>query len=157
MEFIGRLTYLTNTLLCAVLVGYLTSYAITLGSYFTHMLRNDGVKELQESYAPFRAGSNTKALYGICFVLQIVVAAVSLALNHSARPLPAQVYALAILPIFMTVHVVTGFGRVEEKMVSGKELTRPEIALYTKHNLPLHLIYAALYLIGAAWLAAAFF
>ena len=32
MEFIGKFTYLTNTILCAVLIGYLTSYVITLGS-----------------------------------------------------------------------------------------------------------------------------
>ena len=33
----------------------------------------------------------------------------------------------------------------------------PEIDLYTKLNLPLHLVYAALYLIGATWLVAALF
>ena len=121
MEFIGKFTYLTNTILCAVLIGYLTSYVITLGSYYTYMLRNGRVKELQASYAPFRTDSNTKALYRICFALQVVFAAVSLLLNHSTHPLPAQVYALAILPIFLTIHVVTGFGKVEEKMASGKE------------------------------------
>ena len=157
MEFIGKFTYLTNTILCAVLIGYLTSYVITLGSYYTYMLRNGRVKELQASYAPFRTDSNTKALYRICFALQVVFAAVSLLLNHSTHPLPAQVYALAILPIFLSIHGVTGFGKVEEKMASGKELTEPEIDLYTKLNLPLHLVYAALYLIGATWLVAALF
>ena len=97
MEFIGKFTYLTNTILCAVLIGYLTSYVITLGSYYTYMLRTGRVKELQASYAPFRTDSNTKALYRICFALQVVFAAVSLLLNHSTHPLPAQVYALAIL------------------------------------------------------------
>ena len=91
MEFIGKFTYLTNTILCAVLIGYLTSYVITLGSYYTYMLRTGRVKELQASYAPFRTDSNTKALYRICFALQVVFAAVSLLLNHSTHPLPAQV------------------------------------------------------------------
>ena len=56
MEFIGKFTYLTNTILCAVLIGYLTSYVITLGSYYTYMLRTGRVKELQASYAADQIG-----------------------------------------------------------------------------------------------------
>jgi hypothetical protein len=155
VEVIGRFAYLANTILCAVLVGYLTSYVITLGSYFTHMLKNAKVEVLQESYAPFRVSSKTKSLYGICFLAQVAIAVVSLLLNHSAHPLPAQVYAVAVLPVFLAIHIATGFGKVEEKMVSGGTMTQQEVDFYTKLNLPLHLIYAALYAISAVWLIAA--
>lgn len=144
--------YLTNTILCVMLIGYLTSYIIALSSYYTYMLRNDRVKELQVSYAPFRTDSNTKILHRVCFVLQVVFAVVLLLLDCLTRPLPAQVYALTILPIFLAIRVVAGLGKVEEEMASGKELMEPEIDLYVKFNLPLHLAYAVLYLIGATWL-----
>ena len=154
MESVAHFLYLTNVILCAVLAGYLLSYVITLGAYFTHMLRSGGLEKLQQSYAPFRAGSNVKLLYGTCYLVQLVVSVVSLLLSLS-RPLPAQVYAVAVLPIFLTVHVATGFGTVEEKMVSGGALTQQEIDRYTKLNRPLHLFYAALYVISAAWLITA--
>lgn len=154
MEFIGKLMYLMNTILCAVLVRYLTNYVTILGSYYVYMLRDGRMKELQTSYTPFRADSNTKILCRVCLTPQVVFAVVSPLLNHSTHPPPVQVYALAILPTFLTIHIITGFEKVKERMVSGKRLMEPEIDPCTKPSLLLHLVYAALYLIGTTWLVA---
>ena len=86
---------------------------------------------------------------------QVVVAAVSLALNAGRAPLAAQIFAVAAMPLWYAVHVSSGFARAEHLAEGGPEdVPEREIKRFLRLNLPIHCGYAAVYVAAALWLLA---
>ena len=150
--------YISNIILCAVLAGFMVSYSITLGAYFTYMLKNGKLKQLQETYTPFRETTRAKMWYSVWVIAQTVVALLSLIFNAQNHFLIAQIYAVAVFPLYMIFHQIIGFGKVEEKVNSGnKNISNAEVKLHSRYNLPLHRTYAVLYFIAVIWLIVDFY
>lgn len=139
----------TTLLVCDVLAtgmvaGFLTMYCLTIGGYFTFMVRTGKAEELQRTYPEFRRRTHLKPVYGSAMLLQLLVALVTLVAGRGTGVLHL-LPAACCLPFLLLVHGITGFTRPEERLVSGQRLTDAELARYARLNLPLHAVYACLY------------
>ena len=56
----------------------------------------------------------------------------------------------------LVLHILTGFGEVENLVNSGKKVEMNQIEKYVTWNIPLHIIYFILYLISAEQLLSLF-
>ncbi|AWE41483.1 MULTISPECIES: hypothetical protein [unclassified Actinobaculum] len=140
------------TLTTAMIAGFLVSYCVTLGGWFTHMTGSGRARTAQEYYTPFRVASHLKQRYGAWMLLQPLLAIFSLILNARSQPLAPQIALLLPLPLLLLIHSWSGFGKIEEDFASGKELSGEQEARYAQLNLPLHRLYALFYIIAAVWL-----
>ena len=137
-----------DVLATAMIAGFLTMYCLTIGGYFTFMVRTGRIDEFQRSYPVFRRRTRLKLVYALAMLLQFVIALVALAAGWGSGPL-GLVPAACSLPLLLVVHALTGFTGPEEKLVSGQDLTDAELARYLRLNLPLHVIYACVYAASA--------
>ena len=131
------------------------SYVVTMGSFFTHTLSHGRRRELQRLLLPFNRDEHVSTRYAAWVLGQVVVAAVSLALNAGRAPLAAQIFAVAAMPLWYAVHVGSGFARAEHLAEGGPEdVPEWEIKRFLRLNLPIHCGYAAVYVAAALWLLA---
>ncbi|WP_136193353.1 hypothetical protein [Actinomyces procaprae] len=135
----------------AMVAGFLTMYCLTIGCYFSHMVRTEQVNELQRSYAPFRRRTHLKTTYAAAMLLQFFAAVAALAAAWQP-PLTGRILAVASLPLLLAVHRVTGFTAPEERLVSGQAVSDAAATRYLRLNLPLHALYACVYALAAAWM-----
>ena len=142
--------YAVNVVYTAVLAGFMISYVVTMGSFFTHTLSHGRRRELQRLLLPFNRDEHVSAKYAAWVLGQVVVAAVSLALNAGRAPLAAQIFAVAAMPLWYAVHVGSGFARAEHLAEGGpSDVPEQEVARFVRLNLPFHSGYACLYLVTA--------
>ena len=147
--------YAINVVYTAVLAGFMISYVVTMGSFFTHALSHGRRRELQRLLLPFNRDEHVSTRYAAWGLGQVVVAAVSLALNAGRVPLAAQIFAVAAMPLWFAVHVVSGFARAERLAEGGSEdVPEQEIKRFIRLNLPIHSGYAAVYVVADLWLLA---
>ncbi|GEM_PF-749542 len=147
--------YALNAVYTGVLAGFMISYVVTMGSFFTHVLSHGRRQELQQILLPFNRDTRVSTTYAIWVLGQVVVAAVSLALNAGRLPLAAQIFAVAAMPLWFAVHVVSGFARAERLAEGGSEdVPEQEIKRFIRLNLPIHSGYAAVYVVADLWLLA---
>lgn len=151
------LLYAANVIYTSVLAGFMISYVITMGSFFTHTLSHGRRAELQALLLPFNRDENVSRRYAAWVLGQVVVAAASLLSDLLSagvdRPLGAQVFAVAAMPLWYAVHVTTGFARAEHLAEGGPpDVPQHVIQRFTRLNLPFHSGYAAVYLVAAGWL-----
>ena len=147
--------YAVNVVYTAVLAGFMISYVVTMGSFFTHALSHGRRRELQRLLLPFNRDEHVSTRYAAWVLGQVVVAAVSLALNAGRAPLAAQIFAVAAMPLWFAVHVVSGFARAERLAEGGSEdVPEQEIKRFVRLNLPIHSGYAAVYVVADLWLLA---
>ena len=147
--------YAVNVVYTAVLAGFMISYVVTMGSFFTHTLSHGRRRELQRLLLPFNRDEHVSTKYAAWVLGQVVVAAVSLALNAGRVPLAAQIFAVAAMPLWYAVHVGSGFARAEHLAEGGPEdVPEREIKRFLHLNLPIHCGYAAVYIAAALWLLA---
>ncbi|MDU0348145.1 hypothetical protein [Actinomyces sp. MRS3W] len=140
------LAVLTTTMVA----GFLTMYCLTIGGYFSHMVRTAQIEDLQRTYAPFRRRTHLKTIYAAAMLVQFFIAVAALTSGWHA-PLTGRVLAVCALPLLLAVHRITGFTNPEETLVSGQALSDAEAARYLRLNLPLHAFYACFYTLTAAW------
>ena len=147
--------YAVNVVYTAVLAGFMISYVVTMGSFFTHTLSHGRRRELQRLLLPFNRDEHVSARYAAWVLGQVVVAAVSLALNAGRSPLAAQIFAVAAMPLWYAMHVGSRFARTEHLAEGGPEdVPEREIKRFLRLNLPIHCGYAAVYVAAALWLLA---
>ncbi|PHP52473.1 hypothetical protein [Actinomyces ruminis] len=135
----------------AMVGGFLTMYCLTIGGYFSHMVRGGQIDELQRTYAPFRRRTGLKTTYAAAMLLQFFIAVAALAADWH-QPLAGRCLAVAALPLLLAVHRLTGFTAPEEKLVSGQPVSAADAARYLRLNLPLHALYACWYVLAASWM-----
>ena len=139
-----------DVLATGMIAGFLAMYCLTIGSYFTFMVRTGRADELQRTYPVFRRRTHLKPVYGLTMLLQLLIALVALVACWSTGSL-SLVPAVCCLPILLLVHGLTGFTRPEERLASGQSLTDAELSRYLRLNIPLHAVDACVY--AAAMLA----
>ena len=148
---LSNVLYAFNAVYTGVLAGFMISYVVTMGSFFTHVLSHGRRQELQQILLPFNRDTRVSTTYAIWVLGQVVVAAVSLALNAGRLPLAAQIFAVAAMPLWFAVHVVSGFARAERL---AEDVPEQEIKRFVRLNLPIHSGYAAVYVVADLWLLA---
>ena len=68
---------------------------------------------------------------------------------------PRRPFAVAAMPLWFAVHVVSGFARAERLAEGGSEgVPEQEIKRFVRLNLPIHSGYAAVYVVADLWLLA---
>lgn len=143
--------HLLAALATAMVAGFLVMYCLTIGGFFSHMVRTGQIEALQRHYAPFRRRTHLKTTYAAAMLLQFFASVAALAASWHT-PLIGRVLAVAALPLLLTVHRVTGFTEPEETLVSGRPIADDDAARYLRLNLPLHALYACFYTLAATWL-----
>lgn len=153
------LLYAATIVYTAVLAGFMISYVVTMGAFFTHTLSHGKRAELQHLLLPFNDDERVSTKYAAWVLGQVVVAAASLIAgllsDATDRPLGAQIFAVAAMPLWYAIHVGSGFARVEHVAEGGPaEVPDEVIRRFVRLNLPIHGVYAAVYLVAAGWLLA---
>lgn len=149
--------YLLTIVLSGILTGFMVSYCLTLGHYFSYLATQQKIDQIQPTYAAFRSKHRAKLWYVCWMIGQFFIAGLTLLL-HSNYPPAGQLFALAAFPLLILLRALTGFAQVEEKMFSGAQLSAAELQHFVRCNLPLHRLYALLYgtatillLLGMIW------
>ncbi|WP_233188161.1 hypothetical protein [Actinomyces qiguomingii] len=142
---------LLAALATAMIAGFLVMYCLTIGGFFSHMVRTGRIEELQRHYAPFRRRTHLKTVYAAAMLIQFLTAAAALAAGWHA-PLTGRVLGVVALPLLLVAHRLTGFTEPEETLVSGRPISADAAARYLRLNLPLHALYACFYTLAAAWM-----
>lgn len=138
----------------AIMSGMMLMYTVTLGSYFNYILKNKILSGFQD-YSSFRSNTNVKINHSIILLGQIIVSIISLILNYNKGFNPLC-FSLIVPIIMLVLHILTGFGEVENLVNSGKKVEMNQIEKYVTWNIPLHIIYFILYLISAEQLLSLF-
>lgn len=155
MVVVANLLYAFNIVYAAILAGFMISYVVTMGSFFTHALGHGRRRELQGILLPFHRDQRVGVKYAAWVLGQVVVAAVSLALNAGRLPLAAQILAVVAMPLWYAVYVASGFARVEQLAEGGPEdVPEDVIQRFVRLNLPIHTGFAAVYVVAALALVA---
>jgi len=149
MSFSGGV-YALNIVYTAVLAGFMISYVVTMGAFFTYALGHGKRRELQEVLLPFGRDTRVTKNYAAWVLGQVLVAAASLILNAGRLPLLPQILAVGAMPLWYAVHVLSGFARCEHLAEGGpSDVPEQEVARFVRLNLPFHSGYACLYLVTA--------
>ena len=133
-----------DVLATGMIAGFLAMYCLTIGRYFTFMVRTGQADVLQRTYSEFRRRTRLKPVYDLIMLLQLLIALVALVACWSTGSL-SLIPAVCCLPFLLLVHGLTGFTRPEERLASGQSLTDAELSRYLRLNIPLHVIYACVY------------
>ncbi len=130
----------------AILAGMMLMYSITLGSYFNFILKNKMFNAFRD-YSLFRKNSKVQLLHTIVLVGQAIYSVISLIINHKLGLFPLLIAAL--IPIIMlAIHLLSGFAKVESLVNSSQNLGESTVKKYLQWNIPLHILYTLLYVIG---------
>lgn len=139
--------YNLNVLLTGLVAGFMFSYSLVLGNFFSYLVKLEEYSIFEKFYQKFRTENRIPLYYDAVLIAQGVVAFISLFFHFNNHSILAQVMAILDFPILILFHKFTGFFPLEEKLVSGHVLTKKEAAHYLRYNLSLHIIYGAVYLL----------
>lgn len=134
--------------------GMMLMYVITLGSYFNYALKHEIFSSFKD-YSLFRKNTRAVINHSIVMIGQAVFSIFSLIINYNMGRF--QLIIAVLIPIIMLVfHMLTGFGKVENLVNSAEKLKKETINKYLMWNIPLHILYASLYMISAILLLTLF-
>lgn len=138
----------STTMLTGVLAGFLLSHAIMLGRFFQWFMDSGNENLLHQTYTVFRAASNPHIAYNtplyLAFISGIVWAVFAFIVKRDRIiAVTAGLSTVWVSVIFFC----TNFGEAEEAvMTATADATLTQ--LYTTLNLPLHTLFAAMYVVS---------
>ena len=138
----------STTILTGVLAGFLVSHSIMLGRFFQWFIESGNEKLLHQTYTVFRAASNPHVMYNIPLYLALVSGIIWTVLAFIVRRdrIIAVIAGLSTLWVG-TIFFISDLAEAEEAVMTGigdARLTQ----LYTSINLPLHTLFAAIYVVS---------
>ena len=138
----------TTTILTGILAGFLVSHAIMLGRFFQWFLESGNEDLLHQTYTVFRAVGNPHIAYNIPLYLAFVSGIIWTVLAFIARrdriiAVTAGLSTTWVGAIFFISH----FAEAEEAVLTATADARLT-ELYTALNLPLHTLFAAMYVVS---------
>ena len=143
--------YGANIVYTLAYAGAMIMYCITLGSYFSYLVRSNRLEGFTEYYGVFRNTSNVKRNFFIFMIGQFLLALISFIFNRDMAWLP-QILAILGLPIIGLGHKLTGFLVSEDRINSARDLDPKLAKNYLDYNIPLHLVYSLVYLLAGIFL-----
>ena len=138
----------STTILTGVLAGFLVSHSIMLGRFFQWFIESGNENLLHQTYTVFRAASNPHIVYNIPLYLAFVSGIIWTVLAFIVRRdrIIAVIAGLSTLWVGM-IFFISDLAEAEEAVMTGiadARLTQ----LYTSINLPLHTLFAAIYVVS---------
>jgi hypothetical protein len=137
-----------TTILTGILAGFLVSHAIMLGRFFQWFMDSGNETLLHQTYTVFRAASSPHIAYNIPLSLAFVSGIIWTVFAFIARrdriiAVTAGLSTLWVSAIFF----LTDFGEAEEAVMTATADARLT-QLYTALNLPIHTLFAAMYVVS---------
>ncbi len=141
-----------TTILTGVLAGFMVSHAIMLGRFFNWFITSGNEGLLHNTYTAFRLEYSPQVLYNIPLYLALVSGAIWTIVTFVLKKerIVALTAGLSTLWVGF-IFYATNLGKAEEAVLTGAAdpvLTQH----YLSVNIPLHALFAAIYLISFALL-----
>ncbi len=152
-----------STFATVLVAGYLIAHVIVLGRYFDWLVANGYAEMLRNTYSVFRVQVDpvtpylgsfaVQAILGLCLLIATLI--VRRRPNSPPLRLGAAIAASLLLPATLALFGVTGFHEVEDKVMSGSDLSPTVLSNWLRWNIPSHVACAVMYGAVGAWLMAA--
>jgi len=138
----------STTILTGILAGFLVSHSIMLGRFFQWFLESGNETLLHQTYTVFRAASSPHIAYNIPLLLALVSGIIWTVLAFLARRdrIIAVTAGLSTLWVGI-IFFVSDLGDAEEAVLTATADARLT-QLYTALNLPIHTLFAAMYVVS---------
>jgi len=148
---LGKLFWIfwcSTTILTGILAGFLVSHAIMLGRFFQWFLESGNENLLHQTYTVFRAASNPHIAYNIPLSLAFISGIIWTVLAFIARRdrIIAVTAGLSTVWVSM-IFFLSDFGKAEVAVMTATADARLT-QLYTSINLPIHTLFAAMYVVS---------
>ena len=138
----------STTILTGILAGFLVSHAIMLGRFFQWFIESGNENLLHQTYTVFRAASSPHIAYNIPLLLALISGIVWTVFAFIARrdriiAVTAGLSTLWVGAIFS----ISDLDKAEEAVMTAT--ADPSLTqLYTTLNLPIHTLFAAMYIVS---------
>jgi hypothetical protein len=138
----------STTILTGILAGFLVSHAIMLGRFFQWFLDSGNENLLHQTYTVFRAASNPHIAYNIPLSLGFVIGIIWTVFAFIVKRDRIIAVTAGLSTVWVSaIFFGTNFGEAEVAVMTATadaNLTQ----LYTTLNLPLHTLFAAMYIVS---------
>ena len=138
----------STTILTGILAGFLVSHSIMLGRFFQWFIESGNENLLHQTYTVFRVASNAHVVYNIPLYLAFVSGIIWTVLAFIVRRdrIIAVTAGLSTLWVGM-IFFISDLHEAEEAVLTGMADARLT-QLYTSINLPVHTLFAAMYVVS---------
>ena len=138
----------STTILTGILAGFLISHAIMLGRFFQWFMESGNEELLHQTYTVFRAASSPHIAYNIPLYLSFISGIIWTVLAFIARRDRIIAVTAGLSTVWVgAIFFLTDFGEAEEAVLTATADARLT-QLYTALNLPLHTLFAAMYIVS---------
>ena len=138
----------STTMLTGILAGFLVSHAIMLGRFFQWFMDSGNENLLRQTYTVFRAASSPHIAYNIPLTLAFFSGIIWTVFAFIAKRDRIIAVTAGLSTVWVSVIFFgTNFGEAEDAVMTATTdaaLTQ----LYTTLNLPLHTLFAAMYVVS---------
>jgi len=138
----------STTILTGILAGFLVSHSIMLGRFFQWFIESGNEDLLHQTYTVFRAAGNPHIAYNIPLLLAFISGIIWTVLAFVAKRdrIIAATAGLSTTWVGV-IFFISNFAEAEEAvMTATADATLTQ--LYTTLNLPLHTLFAAMYVVS---------
>lgn len=138
----------STTILTGVLAGFLISHSIMLGRFFQWFIESGNENLLHQTYTVFRAASNPHIVYNTPLYLAFISGIIWTALAFIVRRdrIIAVTAGLSTLWVGM-IFFISDLAEAEEAVLTATADARLT-QLYASINLPVHTLFAAMYVVS---------
>ena len=138
----------STTILTGILAGFLVSHAIMLGRFFQWFIESGNENLLHQTYTVFRAASNPHIAYNIPLLLAFISGIVWTVFSFIARRDRIIAVTAGLSTVWVSaIFFGTNFAEAEEAVMTAT--ADPSLTqLYTALNLPIHTLFAAMYIVS---------
>jgi hypothetical protein len=138
----------STTILTGILAGYMVSHSIMLGRFFNWFIESGNEDLLHQTYTVFREASNAHVVYDIPLYLALVSGIIWVVLAFILRRdrIIAVIAGLSTLWV-SNIFFISDLDEAEDAVLTGiadARLTQ----LYSSLNLPVHTIFAVIYVVS---------
>jgi hypothetical protein len=138
----------STTMLTGILAGFLVSHAIMLGRFFQWFLDSGNENLLHQTYTVFRAASNPHIAYNIPLYLSFISGIIWTVLAFIVKRDRIIAVTAGLSTVWVgAIFFLTDFGEAEEAVLTATADARLT-QLYTALNLPVHTLFAAMYVVS---------
>lgn len=133
----------------ALIAGFMVSYCLVLGRYFNWLLTSDNTDGFSNYYSVFRTEQNVKFPYIIFVFFQFFLSVINFGINWRSLDEWGWISILCV-PAFLSIHfLLSPFGKAEGLINSSLSISKETARVYLIWNLPLHITYGFIFVIGA--------
>lgn len=145
-------SWLFATVLSGMVLGFYVSHSIVLGPFFSWFIESGKYQLLNETYATFRHQHPTNLYYILLGIQGLASFIFMISTWINGHNLIAGIIVGVCAPLAGVIHSISGFGILEINILSGRTVGQMELTNFTRWNVPIHLLYALIMLVGVVTL-----